>query len=329
MCAEQRRLEFLYQGSLLSRLDKFILEQLTAVPDLKGLSRSQIKLWIERGAVSVDGVVVLKAGAPLRPGACVLLLPPEPEPTTLVPYAFDLKILYEDESILVIDKPAGLSMHPGAGNRTRTLVNAVVGRLSDQLPGQAVLRPGVVHRLDKDTTGVVVLAKTVEAHVRLVEQFAARTVERAYYAVVLSAPRAKHAVARTESGTISAALGRHPTRRKEFSVVTEGGKHAVTHWRVVERLPYAALLEVRLETGRTHQIRVHMTSIGAPLLGDETYTAPGGLPREIAQVAADMGRQALHAFLLGFRHPISGEMLRFTSELPADFELLLSRLRGT
>ena len=327
MSSEQKLITFVLAGAACSRLDKLLCERLSEFPELKGYSRSQIKHWIDRGAVWIDGERARKAGEAVRPGAHITVRVPNAEPATLVPYDLAVPVLYEDEALIVVDKPAGLSMHPGAGNRTKTLVNALAGKLSGGLQIAAALRPGVVHRLDKDTTGVVVLAKTLEAHAQLVRQFSAHSVERAYQALLVCAPRARHAVARQDQGTITADLGRHPRQRTKFTVVGAGGKRAVSHWRVLERMPYAALVEVRLETGRTHQIRVHMHHLGAPVIGDRSYGDFAGLPPELCRAAGELGRQALHARLLGFEHPLSRAKLCFESKLPSDFEAVLKHFR--
>jgi 23S rRNA pseudouridine1911/1915/1917 synthase len=309
------------------RLDKVVHEQCTKLAPFQKCTRSQIKLWIERGSVSVNGAVVTKAGYEVRPGDAVRVVPPEPEPATLVPYEHPLTILHEDDGLVVIDKPAGLAMHPGAGNKSKTLVNALYGKLR-HFEGKEQWRPGVVHRLDKDTSGVVVVAKTVEVHADLVRQFAARTIERMYCALLFCAPRALHPVARKDEGTIDASIARHPRKRKQFVVVAEGGRRAVSHWKVIERMPFAALTQIHLETGRTHQIRVHMEHLGAPIVGDKTYGRFGGLAPALARAADLFGRQALHAQVLGFVHPLSGKKLRFESKLPADMQKLIELFRS-
>jgi 23S rRNA pseudouridine1911/1915/1917 synthase len=320
------------------RLDRFLTDKLGATPDFSGMTRSQVKLLIEGGAVTVDGALVGKAGTALKPGCTVAVTGSPDDPTHLAPYAAPLTVLYEDEVLIVIDKPAGLTMHPGAGNRDQTLVNALVAHfqaasarptpeLFNPEHQQAGLRPGVVHRLDRDTTGIVVVAKTTGALHHLSRQFAARTVGRGYLALVFSTPRGLRAVNTMDSGTIDAPIGRHPTRRTEMAITPEG-RRAVTHWRVRERFAYGTLLEARLETGRTHQIRVHFTSIGCPLVGDRTYGELSGLPLGLQRAAERFGRQALHAYRLEFEHPTKGTRLAFESAIPADFESLLGAFRG-
>ena len=241
------------------------------------------------------------------------------------------EIVYEDEHILVIDKPAGLVVHPAAGHETGTLVNALIAHCGDSLSGiGGVKRPGIVHRLDKDTTGLMVVAKTDRAHQALAAQFAdhGRTgpLERAYLAFVWGSPL-------QPKGTVDAPLGRHPKSRDKIAVRSDG-RPSITHWQVLERFPgkdgkpAVSLIECRLETGRTHQIRVHMAHIGHPLLGDPVYgpgfrTKTARLPAEAGQVLESLGRQALHAYVLAVQHPTKGQQLEFRSELPVD----LARLR--
>jgi 23S rRNA pseudouridine1911/1915/1917 synthase len=239
---------------------------------------------------------------------------PEPVPDRPVPQAMALVIPYEDEHLLVVDKPAGLVVHPAPGNPDRTLVNALIAHCGEALAGiGGVKRPGIVHRLDKDTSGLMVVAKTELAHRALAMDFATRRIERAYRAIVWGLPPI--------SGEIEGAIGRNPRDRKKMALVQRGGKHAKTHYRRLEAFgTEAALLECRLATGRTHQIRVHLAALGFPLIGDPTY----GRKRD----AKIFSRQALHAWMLGFRHPAGNQMLRFTSELPPDMTNLLATLRN-
>lgn len=306
------------------RLDRVLTDYCLKSEGLAGYSRSQIRQWIERGAVSVNGKRVLKAGTFVMPEAVVQFEGPVAESSKLEPWSVDLKILYEDSEILVVDKPAGITMHPGAGNRSRTLVNALIARSSgfSEDFGNSE-RPGVVHRLDKDTSGVVVVARNAPAHAALAKQFAAREVEREYLALVYTPPRAATAIRQHESGVIDLPLGRHPSRRKEFAVVAVGGKSAVTKWKIVRRIGYGTLLSLRLGTGRTHQIRVHLAHIGAPLIGDPVYGRAIQLPQQLERAAARFGRQALHAATLGFIHPLSGKELRFESAVPPDLRELV------
>jgi 23S rRNA pseudouridine1911/1915/1917 synthase len=297
------------------RLDAFV-----AAHD-EALSRAQVQRLIEDGDVLVNGAVPGKAGVKLRAGDEVLVRIRPPVAIALVAEAIALTVLHEDRHLIVIDKPAGMVVHPAPGHQAGTLVNALLAHCTDLAGIGGELRPGIVHRLDKDTTGVLVAAKDDATHQALAAAFKAKThVLREYQAVVAPAPA-------QGKGTLRTYYGRHPTDRKRFSSKVETGKLAVTHWEVAERLVAgAALVRCRLETGRTHQIRVHMADAGWPLIGDRTY-GRSKLPAPLGEAATEIGRQALHAARLEFDHPITGERLRFATELPADFQRLLSRLR--
>ncbi len=273
------------------------------------LSRSQIRRLIDRGEVRVGGVLV-KPAYRLRSGDRIEGRIPEPEPDRLEPEAIPLDVVYEDPHLIVIDKPAGMVVHPAAGHRRGTLVHALLHHCRDLSGIGGVLRPGIVHRLDKLTSGLLVCAKHDAAHRSLAAQLKAHTVDREYLAFVRGAPRA-------ESGSVEAPIGRHPTNRKRFSTRARSGRSATTHWSVERRLDGLTLLRVRLETGRTHQIRGHLASIGLPVAGDPVY---GGGRRTIR--ALGLERQALHAVVLGFDHPLSRERLRFESSLPPDLAAL-------
>lgn len=282
-------------------------------------SRSRIQGWIRAGHVTIDGRV-LRPRDPVAPGAKVVL------ETTLAPVGNDqaeaipLQVVYEDDALVVVDKPAGLVVHPGAGNRAGTLVNALLHHAPDlvNLP-----RAGIVHRLDKDTSGLLVVARTVGAHTRLVEAMQQRGIEREYRAVVNGIP--------TAGGTVDAPISRHATDRTRMAV-RDGGRDAVTHFRVLEKFRAHALLAVQLETGRTHQIRVHLAHRRYPIVGDPVYGRRLLLPRApSAQLVATLGafrRQALHAFRLALTHPVTGDALAFTAEPPADFQTLVDALRA-
>ncbi|RIL07327.1 MAG: RNA pseudouridine synthase, partial [Proteobacteria bacterium] len=227
---------------------------------------------------------------------------------------------------------AGLTVHPGAGNRGSTLVNALAAHFQQrraEMPETvakgfpAKERAGLVHRLDRDTTGLMVVAKTVSAHNGLAVQFAKRSAERAYLALVFSTPRARRIINTQDAGSVEGNLARHPQKRKEMSVAREGGRRAVTNWRVLRRMPYGCLVECRLETGRTHQIRVHMNHIGSPVIGDRVYGDFQGLPVELRREQEKFGRQALHSAVLGFIHPDTGKKMRFESNPPADMQRLI------
>ncbi|HUC63453.1 MAG TPA: RluA family pseudouridine synthase [Alphaproteobacteria bacterium] len=288
---------------------------------LPALSRSRLKRLIESGSVIhvPKGAAATDASAKVKPGDRFLVRVPAAEPARPAAQAIPLDIIYEDANLIVVDKTAGLVVHPAAGNPDRTLVNALLAHCGGTLSGiGGVRRPGIVHRLDKDTSGLLVAAKTDRAHASLAAQFAAHTVERAYVALVWGAPKPRE-------GTIAGQIGRSARDRKKMAVVARGGKRAVTRYRV--RASYkgvASLVECRLETGRTHQIRVHLASIGHPLMGDPVYgrlTAErrAALPPAAQAALAALGRQALDAYLLGFRHPASGEALRFEKKFAIDF----------
>jgi len=312
-----------------SRLDAFIA---AALPEL---SRTRAKALILDGAVSIDGVQVAEPRRTLRAGEEVAVAVPPPIPATPRPEAIELDIVYEDIDLIVIDKPAGLVVHPAAGHAAGTLVNALIAHCGASLSGiGGVMRPGIVHRLDKDTSGLLVVAKTDRAHKGLSAQFAdhGRTgpLERGYLALVWGAPERRE-------GTVAAALGRSPRNREKMAVVASGGRDAITHYRVTEtygtgaKPAVAALLDCRLETGRTHQIRVHMAAIGHPLIGDRTYgagfaTKAALLPEPARGLAEGFPRQALHAGLLGFEHPGTGEPMRFERPPPADMRRLRDAL---
>jgi 23S rRNA pseudouridine1911/1915/1917 synthase len=307
------------------------------------LSRTRLKALIEGGSVAVDGRTIRDPGHRVNSGAAIVVAVPEAQPAKPAAEAIPLAVVYEDDDIIVIDKPKGLVVHPAAGHWTGTLVNALVAHCGDSLSGiGGERRPGIVHRLDKDTTGLMVVAKSDRAHKGLAAQFASHgrdggPFERSYLAFVWGAPDRPR-------GSIDRPIDRHKVARDRMAI-REGGREAVTHWEVVERYggqksgarrsegarpgePVASLLACRLETGRTHQIRVHLTSIGHPLMGDDVYgpgfrTKSALLPQPAQAALEDLGRQALHAHILGIEHPTTGEIMRFRSELPTD----LGRLR--
>jgi 23S rRNA pseudouridine1911/1915/1917 synthase len=306
------------------RLDRVLAAHLT-------LSRTRLKALILAGEVAIGGRTIRDPGQRVNAGEAIAVAVPPPQAAVPEAEAIPLAVVYEDDDVIVIDKPAGLVVHPAAGNPTGTLVNALIAHCGASLSGiGGVLRPGIVHRLDKDTSGLLIVAKNDRAHQGLSLQFAdhGRTgpLERGYLAFSWGAPDRPR-------GTIGAPIDRHPHARDKMAV-RKGGREAITHWQVLERYqgidgrPVACLLDCRLETGRTHQIRVHLAHIGHPLMGDTVYgpgfkTKAAHLTPRARESLTDLGRQALHAYLLGFEHPISGEELAFRSELPAD----LARLR--
>ncbi len=283
-----------------------------ALADLEPeLSRARLRRLIEKGEVTVAGTA-RKPAYRLRLGDCIEGRVPPAEPSELEPEPIPLVIVFEDEDLIVVDKPAGLVVHPAAGHRSGTLVNALLHHCSTLSGVGGVRRPGIVHRLDKDTSGLIVAAKSDRAHRGLAEQFREHNVDREYLALVRGHPAA-------ESGSVDAAIGRHPSDRKRMSTRTRAGRSAVTHWRVERRLAELTLLRVRLETGRTHQIRVHLAASGLPVAGDPVYGGGRGAAR-----ALGLRRQALHAAMLGFEHPATRERVRFDSELPADLAAALA-----
>jgi 23S rRNA pseudouridine1911/1915/1917 synthase len=293
------------------------------IAELTPLSRATVQRLIDDGRVTLNGKVVAKANQRLHIGDAIEVSVPVPEPIELVPEDISLVVLFEDKDLIIVDKPAGLVVHPAPGHPRGTLVNAILFHCKDLGGIGGELRPGIVHRLDKDTSGVMVVAKTEAAHAGLTAQFAAKSkglpggIVREYLGIAAPAPG-------NTRGTLKTFHGRHPTDRKKFSTKVMWGKSAVTHWERVEALAGAALLKFRLETGRTHQIRVHAADAGWPLLGDPLYGKP---PKELAELAAKLGRQALHAALLELEHPVTGERIRRESPLPADFEAALAALR--
>lgn len=306
-------------GRAPERIDRFLAE---CLPEL---SRSQLKKIIDDGLASLNGGPA-KAGLKLKGGESIEVSLPSATPVEALPQDIPLKILYEDRHLIVIDKPAGLVVHPAAGHAHGTLVNALLHHCHDLAGIGGELRPGIVHRLDKDTSGVMVAAKDDATHRHLAAQFKVHSITRRYLALV-------HGVPDTPTGTVDSPIGRHPVHRKKMSGQSrDGGRRAVTHWRVLKNYPQdrLALLELTLETGRTHQIRVHFSEMTRPIVGDPVY---GNASRtktltdpELRQRVLRLSRQALHARLLGFIHPITGEYLEFSSPLPDDLNRIVSYL---
>jgi 23S rRNA pseudouridine1911/1915/1917 synthase len=310
------------------RLDRFLA---AALPDF---SRSRLQQLLEEGAVAIGARTIRDANHRVKPGEDYVVTVPPTAPALPQGQDIPLEVVYEDTDLIVINKPAGLVVHPAAGNPDGTLVNALIahcGAAALAIGGEA--RPGIVHRLDKDTSGLLVAAKTERAMASLAKQFANHTIERAYNAVVWGCPR-------DSTGMIESQIGRSPFDRKRMAVLRGGGKLARTRYKVMEKFgpgdrPFASLIECRLETGRTHQIRVHLTHLGHPLIGDPQYgrsrTAPRGKSEaelHAFSTAAGFPRQALHAFVLGFQHPSLHRTLRFEAPWPADFAELVEALRG-
>ena len=294
------------------RLDRALAAQ---VPTL---SRERLKVLTKAGALTRDATAVRDPAIKVKGNERFSLAIPDPVPAHNEAQEIALPIVYEDEHLLVVDKPAGLVVHPAAGNRDGTLVNALLHHCGGSLSGiGGVARPGIVHRIDKDTSGLLVIAKHDKAHEGLARQFADHSIDRRYLAIVSGVPR-------QSEGSIDAPLARSPHNRKKIAIMPKG-KRAVTHWKRLELLKDAALVECRLETGRTHQVRVHLASIGHPLIGDPVYGRGKSVHRELLN-RLDFKRQALHAAHLGFVHPVTKGRLSFDSALPSDMQELFSAL---
>lgn len=288
------------------RLDKYLAEQF---PEQ---TRSYLQKLIKDGEVLVNGKNV-KTGYQLSKGDEVSVNIPEPKELDVEPQKMDLDIVYEDDDVILINKPKGMVVHPAPGHTTDTLVNGLLYHCKDNLSGiNGVARPGIVHRIDRDTTGILIVCKNDMSHNSIAAQLKEHSINRRYRALV-------HGNLKEDTGTVEGAIGRHPIDRKKMSINEKNGKPAVTHYTVLERFGNYTLIECKLETGRTHQIRVHMSSIGHPLVGDEVY-GPAKCPFKLQG-------QCLHAMVLGFVHPRSGEYMEFSAELPEYFEELLRKLR--
>lgn len=297
---------FTYKNENAERLDKFLTDQL---PDL---SRSHLQKLIKNGNITVAQGKV-KPNYKLSVGNQVFVEIPDPEELDIIPEDIPLDILYEDQDILVVNKPKGMVVHPAPGHYSGTLVNAIMFHCRDHLSGiNGVLRPGIVHRIDMNTTGSLLICKNDKAHHFLAEQLKEHSITRKYHAIV-------HGNLKEDDGTINAPIGRHPVDRKKMSTKAQNGRHAVTHYRVLERFGDFTYIECQLETGRTHQIRVHMSSIGHPILGDDVY-GPAKCPFKLEG-------QTLHAKILGIVHPTTLEYMEFDAPLPVYFENLLRKLR--
>ena len=299
------------------RLDAWLARRLPS------LSRSRLQALIDEGHVLLDGARA-RPSARLRAGQVVRVHVPAPVPAEPQPEDIPIAVVHEDAHLVVVNKPAGLVVHPGAGTSRGTLVNALLRHVRDLSGVGGVLRPGIVHRLDRGTSGLLVVAKDDETHRSLVRQFAGRTVEKEYLALVLGAPA-------RAAGEVDAPIGRDPVHRQKMSVRAPRGREARTSWRVEERFDGAALLRVRIHTGRTHQIRVHLASIGHPVAGDAVYggtRTPSSRRAAAREALQSLERPALHAARLAFTHPASGERLTFEAPLPPDLEAVLERLRA-
>ncbi len=302
------------------RIDRVLAD---ALPQL---SRARIQSLIDAGRVEVDGATLNAASRRVKPGQAIVVAVPPPVDPTPAAQAIPLDAVFEDDAVIVVNKPAGLVVHPAPGNPDNTLVNALIYHCGASLIGiGGVRRPGIVHRLDKGTSGLLVAAKTERAHRSLVEQFAAHDIDRGYFVMVWGVPA-------PTAGRIDQPVGRSPRNRKKMAVVTRGGKHAVTHYRVRRTAAGGALslVECTLETGRTHQIRVHLTHIGHAIVGDPVYGRVHGqrlrrLPEAARAAVVAYSRPGLHAFRLGFTHPETAKRVLFETKLPSEFEDLLNR----
>lgn len=306
------------------RLDKFL------ATTCHTLSRSRIQQLIADACVRVSGQTITDCNYRVKSGESCIVAIPDPEPTSMEPYDFPLSIIFEDEHLLVINKQAGLMVHPGAGNGTETMANALIAHCGDSLSGiGGVSRPGIVHRLDKDTSGLIVAAKHDQAHQSLAKQIQNRSLKRHYLALCWGIPK-------PHQGLVNANIARHPVHRTKMAVVKSGGKEAITHYTLKEILigGEVSYVECRLETGRTHQIRVHFSHIGHPLLGDPAYGRNRAkkiqnLPIEIQDKINNFQRQALHAAHIEFFHPISKDLLSFDCPPPEDFQTLYLTLKAS
>ncbi len=296
-----------------NRLDKFL-----ALKDL-GFSRSQIQNLIHHGHIKVRGRAGTSSSLRIQAGDSIDIHIPALKPLSVEPVPIPLAIVYEDSHLLVLEKPAGLVVHPGAGDEDYTLVHGLLHHCQDLSGIGGYLRPGIVHRLDKNTSGLMVVAKDDEAHRGLAEQFKAGKIGKTYLALVRGRLRDR-------SGRLDLAIGRHPVNRKKMSIRSRNGRFAITEWQVVEELRGASLLSLKIRTGRTHQIRVHMSSLGHPVLGDSLYRGPTEF--RVGHAVIPIRRQMLHAACLQFIHPITGEKMKWESNLPADMASVLERLRS-
>ena len=300
--------EFSFLSEEECRLDLFISEKCD-------ISRSAAQNLIENGSVTVNGKISLQKSLKLKKGSNVTVILPEPEDCTAIPQDIPIDVVYEDDDLLVVNKSKGMVVHPAPGNPDGTLVNALLYHCKGTLSGiNGIIRPGIVHRIDKDTSGLLVVAKHDKAHIGLAEQIKEHSFTRIYNALLYGHPK-------NGEGTVDAPIGRNPNDRKKMCVISQNSKVAITHYRVLEEFRDYSLCEMKLETGRTHQIRVHMSHIGYPVVGDPLYA-----PKEGRNPFGISG-QALHAKVLGFVHPISGAYMEFSSELPEYFTAVIEKLR--
>ena len=299
-----------------TRIDSYLSKQ------FKKITRSRIQNFIKNSLVLADGKKI-KASHKVKSGEVISITVPAPTPSTVKAEDIPLDIIFEDDSIIVINKPSGLTVHPGAGRTEGTMVGALLGHTKELSSVGGPLRPGIVHRLDKDTSGVIVCAKTDEAHINLINQFKEHEVTKIYTALCYGVPKEK-------KGTIDIAIGRDPKDRKKISVKGVRTRKATTHYKVIEDYGFLSLLELNIETGRTHQIRVHLKHINHPVIGDQVYgkrNLPQRLDKEVQDKLKGIKRQLLHAGSLAFKHPVTGKSVEFTSPLPVDMDEVLKLLR--
>lgn len=300
---------FSFSSKELSRLD-------VAISNNCELSRNTAQTLIEKGSVTVDGKIALQKSLKLNGNEKVVVILPEPNICVAKPQEIPLDIVYEDNDLLVVNKPKGMVVHPAPGNTDGTLVNALLWHCNGKLSAiNGVVRPGIVHRIDKDTSGLLVVAKNDKSHMGLTEQIKAHSFTRKYKALIYGHPK-------KEFGTINAPIGRNPNDRKKMAITEKNSKNAVTHYNVLENFGDYSLCEMKLETGRTHQIRVHMSYIGFPIVGDPLYAPKKGANK------FGINGQALHAGVLGFNHPLTGEYIEFSAQLPNYFATVLEKLRN-
>ncbi len=302
------------------RLDTFLIQKLEHLEEYKFLSRSQLKNIIKDQGVLINKQIINKAGALLKVNDLIELdLSSFGQIKEIVPYDYPLDIVFEDEDLIVINKSSDLTVHPGAGNPNRTLLNALASYLGSESP------IFLAHRLDKDTTGLILVAKNEESRAKLVQQFASRQVKRVYQALVLVTPRSNREIQKVDEGRIETMIARSPQNKLTMAVVANQGRTAITNWKVLRKFSYAYLMEMRLETGRTHQIRVHLNHLGSPIIGDQTYGDFSLLPKDLAVRSKLFGRQALHAKELEFIHPRTGLLQSLKTDLPQDFIDLIEK----
>ncbi|MBH68732.1 MAG: RNA pseudouridine synthase [Rhodospirillaceae bacterium] len=324
---EPNKLEIVADQNKLSpdestRLDRWLVIQITASSQFSKLSRTRIKNLIQDGFVAEDGQTIRDPSTSVKHGMRYTIKIPEPEPAKPKPQSIHLNIIFEDDYLIVLDKPAGMVVHPAPGSSQGTLVNALLAHCGASLSGiGGIRRPGIVHRLDKDTTGLILIAKTDEAHQNLVHQFAARSISRKYKALIWGNPTHSR-------NRIDAPIGRSRRNRKKMAVTSSNGKPAATRYEVIEHFgEKASLIKCQLETGRTHQIRVHMCHIGHPIIGDPLYGSGDrrkNIDSSILAQISSFGRQALHAYSISFKHPISADFCDFFSPLPSELDKIIS-----